>query len=504
MRTKMVRRRLSGLFAGGNGYGDSFVMTVETTAPGETFTIPCANVGTFNATVNWGDGQAASEITAYNDADLTHTYASAGVHTIQIDGSFPNLYFNLSGDRLKVRTVEQLGDVGWASFNRAFYGCANMTKFHSGAVCDVSGVTSGFRMLRGNTSLEDVDLSTFTPATGFDMTEFMRDCSNSGLTSMDWSGLAGNRVGDMANALRNVGNGDGVTVTGLDLIDYEGLVSGEFVDFCRFGVLSTATYDALLIRLADQNVVDSQTVDFGASRASGGGAALAARKSLQTDDLWTINDGTAAPFSISSVDLMVVPGDFVVDGSNHLTAINPTYDNTLGTDGINIIGTPDVDVGGDGGIIMNEAMGANYVELDRVEHEASFPSGEHVAVLFKRNATADDRVVLFGTSNGSRYAYAAQNGSGSGTASGIGVTGYADSGGALTATRDGLWDATMADTTTRAIAAQDISTTLGLALRFGYYDTDTAFHLEGQILGFAMFTDWAQAGDVIAYLEANA
>ena len=72
----------------------AFILKITTTGSPQTFTIPCRNVGTFNATIDWGDGGPTSSITAYNDADLAHSYTTAGQYTITITGTFPNIYFN--------------------------------------------------------------------------------------------------------------------------------------------------------------------------------------------------------------------------------------------------------------------------------------------------------------------------------------------------------------------------------------------------------------------------
>ena len=98
----------------------AFIFKITTTGSPQTFTIPCQNVGTFNATIDWGDGGPTSSITAYNDADLAHSYATAGQYTITITGTFPNIFFNNGGDRLLVDEVVDLGDVGWENLNSAF------------------------------------------------------------------------------------------------------------------------------------------------------------------------------------------------------------------------------------------------------------------------------------------------------------------------------------------------------------------------------------------------
>jgi len=136
-----------------------FAMTVRTTSANETFTIPCQNVGTFNAIVDWGDG-SSSTVTTYNDSNLAHTYASAGDHSISISGTFPNIYFAYTGDKAKVISVTNLGQVGWQSFELAFMGCNNMTSFTSG-VTDTSSVTNMSFILSDCNKIASLDLSTF-------------------------------------------------------------------------------------------------------------------------------------------------------------------------------------------------------------------------------------------------------------------------------------------------------------------------------------------------------
>ena len=164
-------------------YGNDFAMTVATTTTAETFTIPAQDVGTFAAGIDWGDGSISS-ITAYNDADLTHTYADAGDHTIRISGSFPNVYFNNGGDKLKVKSVENLGVVGWTRLNRSFFGCANMTSFTAGST-DTSAVTDMSVMIRNCTGLTSVDVSSFNTAAVTSMAYTFQNCRS--LTSLDLS-----------------------------------------------------------------------------------------------------------------------------------------------------------------------------------------------------------------------------------------------------------------------------------------------------------------------------
>jgi len=59
--------------------------------------------------------------------NITHDYGTAGTYNVCIRGTFPQIYFNYSGDRLKILDVKQWGSVGWKSMKNAFYGAENLT-----------------------------------------------------------------------------------------------------------------------------------------------------------------------------------------------------------------------------------------------------------------------------------------------------------------------------------------------------------------------------------------
>ena len=192
-------------------YGDDFVFTVETTAPDETFTLPCQNVGTFNATMDHGDGSVSS-ITAYNDADLAHTYANAGIHEVRIRGTFPNVYFNNSGDKLKVRSVVQLGKVGWTRLDKAFYGCIYMTSFLCGSSCDTSNVVNMAYMLTGCAYLSEINVSRIDTGKVESMAGEFQGCT---LIDTDISGFDFSVVTNLTNFLYDA---DAMSAGNLDLL----------------------------------------------------------------------------------------------------------------------------------------------------------------------------------------------------------------------------------------------------------------------------------------------
>ncbi len=140
--------------------GNPFVSTWETTANNETITIPTIGTG-YNYTVDWGD----TTTTTGETGDATHTYITPGIHTISITGDFPRIYFNNSGDKEKIRTIEQWGDIEWSSMEDAFYGCTNMQGNFTDSP-NLSNVTSMRQMFRNcsqyNIAMNNWDISTIT------------------------------------------------------------------------------------------------------------------------------------------------------------------------------------------------------------------------------------------------------------------------------------------------------------------------------------------------------
>jgi len=110
-----------------------FVFTVKTdntgTSNDDQFTLPLNSIfdtgsGT-TAEVDWGDG-SSDTITASNQSEITHTYASAGTYTIKITNELRGWRFDDSGDKLKFLNISNWGVFEHATF-RAFSGCENLT-----------------------------------------------------------------------------------------------------------------------------------------------------------------------------------------------------------------------------------------------------------------------------------------------------------------------------------------------------------------------------------------
>jgi surface protein len=152
-----------------------FITTWETTTPNETITIPTRPFfGVYDYTIDWGDGTVNTNVAG----DITHSFATPGIQTVSITGTFPQIYFfGTATDRDKILTIEQWGDIEWASFSNSFQGCSrlnitnpaidipnltqvtNLASAFSGATSfngditqwNVSGITNMGRLFQGAT-----------------------------------------------------------------------------------------------------------------------------------------------------------------------------------------------------------------------------------------------------------------------------------------------------------------------------------------------------------------
>ena len=123
--------------------------------------IPTFSGETYNYTVDWGDGTASNNVSG----NITHTYVTPGVYTVSIIGNFPRIFFANTGDKNKILTVEQWGDIKWSSMVSAFAFCGNLDVVATD-IPDFSETTSlssmffGCSALVGNATLNDWNVNT--------------------------------------------------------------------------------------------------------------------------------------------------------------------------------------------------------------------------------------------------------------------------------------------------------------------------------------------------------
>ncbi len=209
------------------GNCSNFTTTWTVTAGDTTITIPTNTVDyTYNYQVDWnGDGDFldANETTPFT-GDATHDFGAAGTYTINIQGTFPAIYFNNSGDKDKITSVDRWGNMQWEGFASAFYGCTNLT------ILD----TAGSPNLNNISSLENTFQSSGIGSSGN-----LNDWDVSGIEFFDFM------FKDAVNFDQSLGNWD---ISGASSLDE--MFSGV--------TISTANYDDTLIGWATLSEGESQ------------------------------------------------------------------------------------------------------------------------------------------------------------------------------------------------------------------------------------------------------
>ena len=165
--------------------GTPFISTWTTSTENETITLPLREGEDYNYDfiVDWGD-ESTSEITSFNDADISHSYSTPGTHTITIAGNLEAWYFNGSSDAQKITSVASFGTMGWIDLTRAFSGCSNLVSFSSKGV-DGTNISNMNYMFSGTSSLSSIAFPDVFDARNIaDMSGLFY---NSGLTNLDLS-----------------------------------------------------------------------------------------------------------------------------------------------------------------------------------------------------------------------------------------------------------------------------------------------------------------------------
>ena len=169
-----------------------FITTWKTDNPGTSnstsITIP--TVGG-NYDVSWeNDGVWETGLTG----DATHDYGVAGTYTVAIRGDFPRIFFDNTGDKEKILSIENWGDIVWTTMFHAFFGCSNLVG-NATDTPDLSNVSIMSYMFYGNSlfnqDIGDWDVSGVTNMTNiFNLaTSFNGDISSwdvSNVTDMSY------------------------------------------------------------------------------------------------------------------------------------------------------------------------------------------------------------------------------------------------------------------------------------------------------------------------------
>ncbi|NBT57599.1 BspA family leucine-rich repeat surface protein, partial [bacterium] len=114
-------------------------------------TLPLESTGTYNFTVDWGDG-TSNTITSGTDANRTHTYATAGTYTVTINGTITGFRFENPGDRQKITNISKFGSLRLGN-NGSYFDSANNLTITATDALDLTGTTNLSSAFTGCTSL---------------------------------------------------------------------------------------------------------------------------------------------------------------------------------------------------------------------------------------------------------------------------------------------------------------------------------------------------------------
>jgi hypothetical protein len=148
---------------------DRFIFTVKTDNAGTSadtqFTIPTSTTGITEAflyDIETSDGQTITGVTGNH----TITFPTAGTYEVRISGSFPYMYFNSGGDKLKLLEIKNFGvyALGSTSQQSAFYDCSNLviTATDSGYFENVTNFLYSWVLCNSITSFPLIDTSSGT------------------------------------------------------------------------------------------------------------------------------------------------------------------------------------------------------------------------------------------------------------------------------------------------------------------------------------------------------
>jgi surface protein len=151
-----------------------FQATFRTTSGGETITLPYEVAGTYSGTIDWGDGGATS-VNSY--ANRTHTYAISGDYIITITGVTTGFRFNNTGDRNKIISIQNWGNLKLGNAGNYFHGCGNLTLTSVIGVLDLTETTSFREAFKGCLSLTTINnINSWDTSAITDMSSMFLSC----------------------------------------------------------------------------------------------------------------------------------------------------------------------------------------------------------------------------------------------------------------------------------------------------------------------------------------
>lgn len=170
-----------------------FQIEVEITPDDPTFDLPLSNYGnpTYDINIKWGDGNQI-DVTSFDSTDLRHTYTIDETKTFVISitenskSSFGSIFFNndSSGDKDKVTSIINWGQVTPLNINAAFSGCKNMTlKAEDSLHARIQRARAFYKTFKGCSKLTGA----FPNMNTSHMTSIAEGFQSTSITAIDWT-----------------------------------------------------------------------------------------------------------------------------------------------------------------------------------------------------------------------------------------------------------------------------------------------------------------------------
>ena len=131
-----------------------FTTTWTTTASSETIELPYTNLGTYSGTIDWGDGKTS----ANSYSNRTHTYATAGIYTVVIDGDVVEWNFSNTFGSTYITSVVHWGQLQLGvNAGSYFADCPNLDLSSVSDVLNLAGMQDLTYMFGFCTSLTSIN-----------------------------------------------------------------------------------------------------------------------------------------------------------------------------------------------------------------------------------------------------------------------------------------------------------------------------------------------------------
>ena len=229
------------------------------------YRLPLSNTGTYNFTVDWGDG-STDTITTYNQAEATHSYSLPydATYTIKITGTCEKFNPSVLTDAGKLRDVTFWGGGTNLLLNADFCWRLAVGNGTNGLIPTAFSATDAVKLSGQNRGI-------FFTSTG--VTKGVSGWDTSSATNLQYFAFNASRFND------DISGWDVSNITNLG-IAFQGTA------------MTQANYDALLISWSAQTVQNNVSFAISAQYTAGG-AAEAGRNILINTYNWTITDGGA-------------------------------------------------------------------------------------------------------------------------------------------------------------------------------------------------------------------